>query len=532
MERLKTNKLSIYLIKEEYFTPEDIFRNSKSLNSKSYKDEGTFYYGESHTNKPSWLNNFFIPSFAENIELFNASSSGVYLYKIKISNKNYIFALAFGYGWQFLKPGVYDERFGLITALNIIDVEKLRKIDKKSMISAPKDTSEQLSKEGSIAEFGIDIEQDLLRSVSGLSKDQNTFGKIVTGRDALTIAVKVDQLKIKDLINSCYERYCSNDYKKDFDWVDQIEEVKDIKILERLNNSLIENIKNNRFEKTWMAVPEIIEWETIDGFKYGNRSNSEIFPDIFIKDFILSTQEDITIELLKNKQIFGIDSLSQNVKFNWTVFQCFYSEVKDSSTGNTFLLTNGKWYQVEKDFTQIIETNYNDLIFTSSMSLPEYNHKNEGDYNDSIPAADQNFISLDRKLINYGGKYNKIEFCDLFSKDKEIIHVKHYGGSSVLSHLFFQGLVSGELMISDSSYRKKVLEKISNPSFKLLKENQKPKPNEFKIIYAIISSSDKPLDIPFFSKVSLKNAKMRLESFGYSVYLIKIKNIKSNEATP
>jgi uncharacterized protein (TIGR04141 family) len=506
--------------------PEEIFRNPSLLNSRSYSNGAVFYYGESHMNKPRWLKNFFVPSFAENIELFNSSSSGVYLYKINIDSKNHIFALAFGYGWQFLKPGVYDERFGLIAALNIIDPEKLRKIDKKSMISAPKDTSEQLSKAGGIAEFGIDIEQDLLRSISGVPKDKDRFGKIVTGRDALTLSVKVDQLKIKNLIDACYERYRSKDYKKDFDWVDQIAEVKDPQVLEKLNNSLVENIKNNLFEKTWMAVPEIIEWETTEGFKYSGQANQEIFPDISIKDFLSFVQENITFELLKNRQVFGIDSLNQTVKFIWTAYQCLYSELKDDSSGNTFLLTNGKWYQVERDFNKIVETNYSDLLFTSSISLPDYNHKNEGDYNDSLPTIDSNFISLDRKLINYGGKYNKIEFCDLLSKDKKIIHVKYYGGSSVLSHLFSQGLVSGELMISDSNYRKKVLEKITDSNFKLLKEKQKPKPVEFEIIYAIISSSRKPLDIPFFSKVSLKNAKTRLESFGYRVSLTKIKNIK------
>lgn len=472
------------------------------------------------------LKNFFVPSFTENIELFNSSSSGVYIYKTKINNKDCMFALAFGYGWQFLKPGVYDERFGLISALNIIDAEKLRKIDKKSMISAPKDTSEQLSKAGGIAEFGIDIEQDLLRSVSGVPKDQDIFGKIITGRDALSLSVKIDQLKIKDLIHECYKKYCSKDYKKDFDWVDQIAEVKDPNILEKLNNLLVENIKNKVFEKTWMAVPEIIEWETIEGFRYSGQANQDFFIDISMEDFLSFIQEDITIELLKNKQIFGIERLNQTAKFIWTAYQCLYSEAKDDSTGNTFLLTNGKWYQIEKEFTKIVETNYKDLMSASSFSLPEYNHKNEGDYNDSLPDIDSNFISLDRKLINYGGKYNKIEFCDLFSKDKKIIHVKHYGGSSVLSHLFFQGLVSGELMISDSNYRKKVLEKITDQNFKLLKEKTKPKPAEFEIIFAVISSSSKPLDIPFFSKVSLKNAKMRLESFGYKVCLTKIQNIK------
>ena len=39
----------------------------------------------------------------------------------------------------------------------------------------------------------------------------------------------------------------------------------------------------------------------------------------------------------------------------------------------------------------------------------------------------------------------KIEFCDLYGRDKEIVNIKRYTGSSELSHLFQQGVVSGEL---------------------------------------------------------------------------------------
>lgn len=45
---------------------------------------------------------------------------------------------------------------------------------------------------------------------------------------------------------------------------------------------------------------------------------------------------------------------------------------------------------------------------------------------------------------------------------------------------------------------------------------------DFQIIFGIISSSSKELEIPFFSKVSLRNAKRRLETYGCKVSLQKI----------
>jgi len=128
---------------------------------------------------------------------------------------------------------------------------------------------------------------------------------------------------------------------------------------------------------------------------------------------------------------------------------------------------------------------------------------------------------MDKKLIVHGGGYSKIEFCDLYSKDKKIIHVKHYGGSAVLSHLFSQGVVSGELLLADKEFREKVNEKLSN-GHKINNPNDKPNPSDFQIIFGIISSSSKQLEIPFFSKVSLRNAKRRLETYGYKVSLQKI----------
>lgn len=134
---------------------------------------------------------------------------------------------------------------------------------------------------------------------------------------------------------------------------------------------------------------------------------------------------------------------------------------------------------------------------------------------------------MDKKNIPYGGGYNKIEFCDLFSKNKEIIHVKIYGGSSVLSHLFNQGLVSGELYKSEKSFRNKVNEELED-DFKLSDTNN-INPSNYKVIHVIISHVRKELNIPFFSKVSLKNAKKRLETIGYDVCLIKIKSDKKND---
>ncbi|GJL65153.1 MAG: hypothetical protein NPIRA05_01240 [Nitrospirales bacterium] len=128
---------------------------------------------------------------------------------------------------------------------------------------------------------------------------------------------------------------------------------------------------------------------------------------------------------------------------------------------------------------------------------------------------------MDKDLAYVPGAAWGVEICDLYRNDKEFIHVKRYGGSSVLSHFFNQGLVSGELFRMDLAYRVIVNEKLPEDR-KIADLNRPPLPGEYRVIYAVISESDEPLSVPFFSKISLKNCASRLDSMGYTTMIAKV----------
>lgn len=524
-QEISTNKLSVYLIKEEYSEHKDILKKFDTLQSKTIDNAGILYFGESYTFKPSWIEKFFGTSLGDDIKkLFNASSKAILLTSVIVAtDKKRIFAIPFGYGWTFLNHGTWEERFGLKITLNTVDSNNLRRIDKKNMSSVPKDTSEQLSKEGVVADFGIDIEQDLIQSITGKTKEGN-FGKTITGKDSLSLSVRVDLSNIQEFLKQCYKKFESDKYKDDFGWIDQISEIKNPKAIENLNNEMIKSIKNNRFDKIWIAVPELVDWSDISGFAYKNNKD-DLKDDILLFEFIEHLQESEKNNLdlnVFNRKIYCFGASSDELKYQWKAYNCLYCEIQDEEKKKTYLLSNGKWYEVENDFAKQVNTGYQQLRDNNtSTKLPSYKHKNENEYNESVAKNDNNFFCMDKKIISHGGGYSKIEFCDLFSKDKKIIHVKQYGGSAVLSHLFSQGVVSGELLLADSDFRKKVNDKLPNGQ-KISNPDSKPDSSDFEVIFAIISSSSKQLEIPFFSKVSLRNAKRRLETYGYKVSLQKI----------
>lgn len=136
-------------------------------------------------------------------------------------------------------------------------------------------------------------------------------------------------------------------------------------------------------------------------------------------------------------------------------------------------------------------------------------------------------LCLDARTLQYGGGASKIEVCDVLTEDGIFFHIKKYGGSANLSHLFAQGYVSGELFITDEGFREAIKKKFALVTpYDDLFPKRRPTAGNYSIVYGIITTSTKEINLPFFSKVTLKSYKRMLEGFGFKVYLAKILNTK------
>lgn len=92
-------------------------------------------------------------------------------------------------------------------------------------------------------------------------------------------------------------------------------------------------------------------------------------------------------------------------------------------------------------------------------------------------------------------------------------------------YLFSQGVVSGEAFVGDSDFRKKLNEKLP-AALKLSDVASRPDTSQYEVVFGIISNSPAAtLDISFFSKVTLRNARKRLRNCGYLVTLKKIQKV-------
>jgi uncharacterized protein (TIGR04141 family) len=520
-ERMTRNKLSIYLLKEGISNIEDIFEYRVKILQK-YSDSKIAYYVPSNVHAPVWLNSFFKISFKD---LKQANSKVVLLVNLKVDKKNYrMFALTFGYSKNLFKEDVLEERFGLKVLLNSVNADDLKKISKTSIGGNQKQSQEQIPKKSNIAEFGFNLDRDLIRNVTAKTIEDNFEKGLLTGGDIFSITVERDVDNIEEFLKFCHTRFKQTVYRANFEWIDNITEVRDSNEKSELEKVLLESLKK-KDENVWMAVPEVITWETIKCFKY-NGSHEE-FNDIHIEKVMETFKVEVSeISQLKNRKIEAVSVEDESkAQYKWSFYKCIIAEFDVG--GNAYCLNNGKWYKIDKDFRQKVNAEYETIKISDIKFIP-YDNKGELDftednYNEQLVNSLKN-ACLIHKIgeISYGGgQGNKIEVCDVMTNDKVLIHVKKNEGSAPLSHLFNQATVSAEALL-DNDFREKFFDKLKNFKYDAFVD-KKFNSNSYKVVIAIINkfTSERP-KIPFFSRVSIRYAVRAISNLGYKV---EIKNI-------
>ena len=128
---------------------------------------------------------------------------------------------------------------------------------------------------------------------------------------------------------------------------------------------------------------------------------------------------------------------------------------------------------------------------------------------------------MDQRTIPIGAPYDKVEFCDLIRNGTDLIHVKYYRSSGTLSHLFSQGHVSAEAFVGDLEFRRRLNEFLP-PAHRLVNPALRPDATKYSVIYAIATSKLLPDELPFFSKVTLRNAYRTLGALRFNVKIAAI----------
>ena len=467
---------------------------------------------ERHT--PPWLFYFGASVDLSGISLKTASLAAVLL----LRHEETLFAVVFGYGRSLLQDGVAEERFGLRATLNAVEPSQLRSIDHKRLEAVQRHTREQLSRAGGLDQFGLDVDRDLLRAVTGAPTDPK-HGRRLSGADFLTVVGDIPLASLGQRLSRYAALSDATTYSDHFPWVDNIRQVRDPVLRAKLDAKLVAMIKSSS-DDVWLAIPDIIDWSTTRGVRYESKKAAVVYPELSFDGYFeqCGTRTDFTEGRLTQDRVYLVGVEEDTAQRSWSLLRCLVAECKHAS--RHYILNEGQWYQIDQDFLTTVET-FMQNVPLSQIPLPKYSDKDEGAYNKRVAASDkQRFALLDQNFVKYPQR-GKVEVCDLYTKTREFIHVKRRGASSTLSHLFSQGTVAAQLMLAEPGFRKQFHAKLP-PTHHWGTPDEQIEPSDFEVCFALINPPKKSLCLPFFSKVSLRTAVRNLTQLGFRVSIANV----------
>ncbi len=497
---------SIYLLKQGYDASNSL-KNENNLNEIFDADEipdgASLFILDNQAKPPKWKAYWGIK---ENIVQVLKGAI------VFLPAGNRWFAITFGHVAHNLQEMSYEYDFGLRVTLNAIDPEELKNVDTLAPINARRQRV-QLPMGSDLTHFDFESDSHILKSLTGKVKPQyKTLFKHVTGSSSLRITSTVKAKEISGLCEQLLTLYNEDTYLTAFPDIHNITPVKDPEKIADLNEKLIYSLRE-KDRNLVLTIPELLDYTQELWITYSGMGPGLLHADVNITQYYeyiesqgLETSK-LDIDKIKKNNLVLTNADGQGVVGKASIFKCLLFDI--SIEEETYYLCEGNWYLLNRQYLEKL-TVYLDS-FLKDTTLEAYNHKNEADFNRYCADISAKRICLDAMNIAPTGQ-SPVEPCDIieFTDNRVIMHhVKQSTRSSMLSHLFNQGLNSIQLIREEPVAVEKLKALISQkvPVERSSAFISTINNNKFKIIFQIISHKDKEQkskNLPLFSRISLR----------------------------
>jgi uncharacterized protein (TIGR04141 family) len=258
----RLQRLTVFLLKEE-LARENALREPSTVVSHvvpSVDAAPSLFVASTAPHAPSWQH-FLDPHVAGSLSGLYAASSGAILL-IQASQR--LFAVIFGQGRHLLNAEAFEHDFGLKVVLNTVEPNHLKSVDSKTIDETTMHTRRDLSRDSTLAAFGLDVSRDLLRAVTGTPHD-DSFGPRLTGSDALGLQTRLEVPELAEFFSRLLEAYQAETYiASGFDFIDFLRPEKRVSRLRELEAQLMDALAESRIADVHLAAPEPIDWLDIE----------------------------------------------------------------------------------------------------------------------------------------------------------------------------------------------------------------------------------------------------------------------------
>lgn len=471
------------------------------------------------TNIPSWA-----PLFSgyniEDHRLLQKSTKGA-LY-VKVEDQYIIFT--FGYGRSLINKSSVERGFGLRVAMNLGNPDQLKSIDKSTLERVARNTRSQVVSNSGIQDFDFEFDHEILKSITAIISREDDELEMISGNDSVALYTEIEFEKFHEIAERLLDAYHSITYKEKYPWAEFIGIESDPEIIKELEETLVDRFNNRDTSEFWIAPPKIIDYDDFSGFLYSPKTVKQGAPckhiqmnlDAFLEEAPFKNNHAVSVNSIKNKEIQilnGSDQIIDTINF----FEALNGEIELNS--QKYILNDGHWYHIKDSFAKDIEDYFNNLPRWDGLESKPYNDKRECCYLRRI-ADGEEIAVLDQHWVRQNDTNQNYEFCDLITQDDRIVHVKKYGGSSVLSHLFAQATNGINMLLNSPEIIPQIEDHLSDTYISFIFNPSEPR--RHKIVFAIIQEREGILHLPFFSKVNLRHHAREMQNKGFIVELAKI----------
>lgn len=492
--------------------------------------EGRIYVNETVDSQVEWIDelNMYTQDQFDKNDYNNRSNKAIMM--LRYNEK--IFSIVYGYGRTMLNNAAIEKNFGLRTAINLISDEYIKSLATLNISDDYVDTQKQALNFVSQHSFLVNTNSEILKSISGKASKDSIFSSVY-GSDNILFSANSNST-IKEILDKLIEASNSQTYKeKGFEWIDYIQSVKDISVVEELNIKLIEAVRTwTENEQLKICLNKVFDFGKIGGYFIKGMNQGLNFANFFDEipeelffNYIVENNNN-NIQKLRSSSLYYWNTESNLAEKVDSIYNCILFETDYEN--EKYFLNNGDWFKIEENYYEMIIAKINSIPKSSLSVIPCKPEWDEGRFNVELSQTDSKKYKLFDKnnFQKTEWRKSKVEPADIITNDGKFLHIKKGGASSKLSHLFAQGLVSSQLLKNEPGFREFIDCEVKDIFKKDYTDSIKP-----EIVFGIIDHRfDKPREkfLPVFSMINLCQVYDSINNLGYTCSILPIEKIKLN----
>ncbi|WP_181171454.1 DUF6119 family protein [Mesorhizobium sp. B2-3-14] len=502
-------------------------RSTRVVEAPEFGDGSRLYVFIGEDSTPPWLRdlrqNFEIPGRIE-----TRSSCALLIFRVS----DRLFASSFAHGWMYLNEDNLEGDFGIRAAINAVDDGKLKRLDRANLGDAMRAVSHSPFQR-EFKSFGLDDALDLVRKIGGSTRMEATADSM-TGSRGLRVSGDLTIEDLPELADEALEYYGSDAYTHtSFKVLDVVTPVTDRILIAALDESAAQSIRQGHddFE---LGLP--VHYED-DGaaYRFLGPGLRRRYPDLLLRNYCAAMGDrlaQLDTQTLRDHKIAAVYDDGRPEQ-RWSI----RSALVGSATLNDarYAVNEGEWYRVDEPFRLSIEASFLDVIQDWEIQpVPlrkiydqhgNGNYQSEASYNAERAVA-LGYLLLDLSSVEIPGiQRSGFEPCDILDiEGKRFIHVKKNSRrSNVLSHFFKQGGNSAQQFkrfpAAWTALYDLVLDRNGEHLANRLREVNENDDRKWTIEFWMADAprANGNFNIPFFSKISLRDEALNLAAMSYNV---------------